>query len=95
MYHIKRHAPEKLFVSGSNTVIMPLTFKPYTVIAKFIDAEAIRLPGCNPLVKDSVAASIIQLPEDDANGDPLNAIQISWTVTGTREIEWLVTELTS
>lgn len=95
MYQIKRHSPEKLFVSGNNTVVMPLTFKPHTVVAKFIDAEAICLPGCNPLMKDAVTAAIIQLPEDDSNGDPLYGVKISWTVTGTREIEWLVTELTN
>lgn len=95
MHKIIRHPPEKLFVAGNDTVVMPLTFLPHTVIAKFIDAEPIRFPGCNPLFKDSVIAAIVKLPHNHKHNKHTYGIKIDWTVSSVREIEWLVTELTS
>lgn len=84
----KRNFKEKLFVTGSNSIIYPfkVKLKPYSAYAKFIDAECVHLPGCNPVVKDKVHAEIVVLP-DGAHG-----VRVSWHVAHTREIEWHVIE---
>lgn len=90
-YHFKRHNPERLFVTGTDCIIFPLKIhgRPHSVHVKFIDAECVRLPGCNPTIHDAVTAEIVKLP-DHARG-----VRICWKVTGTREIEWHVIELLS
>jgi len=86
----KKHKPGRFFVTGSDCLIFPLKLKhkPHSVHVRFIDAECIVLPGCNPHVNDTVHAVPIHLP------DGMWGIKICWTVIGTREIEWYVTELT-
>jgi hypothetical protein len=93
MPYISKHKAEKLFVTGKDTIIFPLSYTPYSVTASFIDAEAVKLPGCNPVSNDTVTATIIKLPQVK-RGVQMSAIQVSWSATGTREIEWQATELT-
>lgn len=99
MPHIKTHPPERLVVSGSDCIIIPLCFKPLMVTVKFVDPDPVVMPGCRPVGRDVVIASIVQLHDEKHNGrhhqrDHLWGIEIGWIVSGTREIEWVVTELT-
>jgi hypothetical protein len=94
MFNIKRHPSERLFVSGNDCIIIPLPFKPYTAEAKFIDHEPIKHPGCNPVFKDVVVASVVELGKGHHHHHK-HGIQICWKTSGTREVEWRVTELTS
>ena len=84
----RNHRVEKLFVTGSNCIVFPSLYKlkPCSAYAKFIDAEACVLPGCNPLIRDRVCAEVLTLPDGSFG------VRISWNVTGTREIEWHVIE---
>lgn len=95
MKYVVKHRSEKLFVTGKDAIIVPVNYTPYTVEAKFIDAEAVKLPGCNPLSNDTVTAVIVTLPADTKTGAVIYGIHVSWSATGTREIEWRSTELTS
>ena len=99
MPHTKTHPPERLVVSESDCVIIPLDFKPLMVTVKFVDHAPVVLPGCNPICRDVVLASIVRLREDKHrhhhdHRDRSWGIELGWIVKGTREIEWVVTELT-
>lgn len=85
------HEPERMFVSGRDCIVIPLHFRPHTVDIDFIDADPVRHPGCHPVHKDKVEARLIIFPPHKLRF----AIQICWSVSGTREIEWRVTELSS
>lgn len=62
MHGFLHHKPERLFVTGSDCVIVPIHFTPYTVAIGFVGPECPHHPSCNPIVHDAVTAQIITLP---------------------------------
>jgi len=69
--------------AGVGSIIYPLTFKPEVVSAGLVSTNRHYYPACQPLPTDIVKAEILSF--DDGR---YWAIQVSWNVAGTREIDW-------
>jgi len=83
--HYYKEIKEKLIVSGTNTVIIPLRKKnkPRTAAACFITPESHHHPSCHPVLPDNLQIDLVELPHQWG-------VRIGWRVRHPREIEWIV-----
>lgn len=84
MYHHKE-IKEKLIVSGTNSVIIPLKKKekPRSAAACFLTPDQHHHPSCHPILPDTLSIDLVELPHQWA-------VRLNWRVQHPRLIEWVV-----